>query len=267
MPNEEYARAAHFEHLFWLQIMGDHARFLMQMIPVGNHDDIQRAYQFRSLYDQLLEQVRKSPPEDILSNLTEEALQATLNFRTFKLYLLAKGLEGKLHIATTFLSHMVNELEEYLRIINSLQSGKVPPVGNPLHYHLLWLLDGVGHAAAIAGSLDMIEKKLINKSREFQNAFENMYLKAVELAGYLRTGMERFPALSRFNQEAALEMKIFKSFLEEILKLELNGELLGELMPLMADHMVREECYYLLKLAQSAHIKTEECDPIKPRIE
>jgi hypothetical protein len=267
MPNEGFARAAHFEHLFWLQIMGDHARFLSQMIPVENQEDLQRAFQFRGLYDQLLGRVRKSPSDDILSNLTEEALQATLNFRTFKLYLLAKGLEGKLHIATTFINHMVNELEEYLRIINYLQSGKVPPVGNPLHYHLLWLLDGVGHAATIAGSLDMIEKKFINKSREFQTIFENMYLKSVELAGYLRTGKEQFPALSRFNQDAALEMEIFKSFLEEILKLELNGELLGAFMPLMADHMVREECYYLLQLARSANIKTEECDPTKPRIE
>lgn len=267
MPNQEYAKAAHFEHLFWLQIMGDHARFLIRMLPVENHEDLQRAFHFRNYYDQLLNQVRSSPPDNILSNLTEEALQTTMDFRTFKLYLLAKGIEGKLHISTTFLNHMVNELEEYLRIINSLQSGKVPPVGNPLHYHLLWLLDGVGHAATIGDSLDLIEKKWIHKSREFQKNFTDMYMKAVELTGYLRTGVNRFPSLSRFNHEAAQEMELFKSFLGEILKLEIDGQLLGEIMPLMVDHMIREECYYLIKLARSANIKTVECDPTAPRIE
>jgi hypothetical protein len=34
----------------------------------------------------------------------------------------------------------------------------------------------------------------------------------------------------------------------------------------MADHMFREECYYLMKLSESANLDTPNCDPTKPRI-
>jgi hypothetical protein len=34
----------------------------------------------------------------------------------------------------------------------------------------------------------------------------------------------------------------------------------------MADHMAREECYYLMKLAESTEVvKAPYCDPTKPR--
>ena len=40
-------------------------------------------------------------------------------------------------------------------------------------------------------------------------------------------------------------------------------------MPLMADHMVREECYYLLKLHEvdPESVRLADCDPTKPRTE
>ncbi|NIK15192.1 hypothetical protein BDD39_001702 [Saccharococcus thermophilus] len=50
--------------------------------------------------------------------------------------------------------------------------------------------------------------------------------------------------------------------------MELNKEVLGVLTPLMADHMAREECYYLQKLAETTNdVKQPACDPTKPRTE
>lgn len=46
-------------------------------------------------------------------------------------------------------------------------------------------------------------------------------------------------------------MSLFKTFLNELEEMEINAESLGVLSPLMADHMAREEQYYLMKLAQS----------------
>ncbi|GAB6889346.1 DUF2935 domain-containing protein [Geobacillus stearothermophilus] len=40
----------------------------------------------------------------------------------------------------------------------------------------------------------------------------------------------------------------------------------GMQSPLMADHMAREECYYLQKLAETTgEVKAPACDPTKPR--
>jgi len=37
-------------------------------------------------------------------------------------------------------------------------------------------------------------------------------------------------------------------------------------MPLMADHMAREECYYLTKLSQAGAAALPGCDATAPRI-
>lgn len=58
------------------------------------------------------------------------------------------------------------------------------------------------------------------------------------------------------------------SFLNELEELKINKEVLAVLTPLMADHMAREECYYLLKLSESAEIiSAPSCDPTKPRVQ
>jgi hypothetical protein len=63
-------------------------------------------------------------------------------------------------------------------------------------------------------------------------------------------------------------MTSFKEFLEQIKSERLTARLLGTLMPLMADHMAREECYYLTKLSESAKgVRKPDCDPARQRIE
>lgn len=89
------------------------------------------------------------------------------------------------------------------------------------------------------------------KSHEFAQHFEQFYLKAVELTGYLRTNMNSFPALKRFSKDVELEMTLFKTFLRELEEMELSAEVLGSFTAPMADHMWREEQYYLTKLAQA----------------
>src|SRR5690606_33284334 len=110
------------------------------------------------------------------------------------------------------------------------------------------------HAGAINDNMDLIEKEIKKKSAKYTQNFENFYLKAVELAGFLRTQVTAFPALDKFNNDVTLEMKLFMGFLDEIEELELSKQALGTFDALMADHMSREEQYYLTKLAQSAQI-------------
>ena len=47
--------------------------------------------------------------------------------------------------------------------------------------------------------------------------------------------------------------------------MELNNEMLSTFSPLMADHMMREECYYLMKVAEASNTEKPNCDPTKPR--
>lgn len=83
---------------------------------------------------------------------------------------------------------MLNELDDYIFILNTLIMGKMP-LGKELHLHLLWLSDGVEHAVALTARLDDTEKELIDKSKIYEKIFSNLYLKAIEFNGYTRTGL------------------------------------------------------------------------------
>ncbi|WP_312476328.1 DUF2935 domain-containing protein [Neobacillus sp.] len=262
--NDVFERTARFEHRFWLQILGDHSRFIYEALAPVQTVEIEQASTFIQAFDTLLEQAKSSD----LMQLTAQAESEVIKLREFKFSLLRKHLIGKIkiHLSPTFLNHMVNELEEYVRIINHLKAGQVPPIYHELHHHLLWLLDAAFHSEAISSNLDGVETKLREKSNAFKKHFEDFYLKAVELAGYLRTNLTAFPALSKMNVDTQLEMKLFQNFLHELEELELSHQALGTFAPLMADHMSREECYYLMKLAESANLDPPNCDPAKPRM-
>jgi predicted nucleotide-binding protein (sugar kinase/HSP70/actin superfamily) len=262
--DQVFERSARFEHRFWLQILGDHSRFIFEALAPIQKVEIEQAANFINIFDTLLEQAKSSP----LTQLADQVEAEVLKLREFKLELIRQHLVGKIkiHLSPTFINHMVNELEEYVRILNHLKEGRVPPVYHELHHHLLWLLDAAGHSDAIYSNLDGVEKKLREKSKAFKKDFEGFYLKAVELAGYLRTNLTSFPALKKMTNDAQLEIKLFQNFLTELEELELSNQALGTFAPLMADHMYREECYYLMKLAESADIEPPNCDPAKPRL-
>ena len=102
-------------------------------------------------YDQLLGQARMKEVTN-LAQLNKQAYDLTANLREYKLNLLDRVLFGqiKLGLTPTFINHMVNELEEYFKILIVLMEGKPVPKYAPLHHDLLWLTDAAGHAAIIA---------------------------------------------------------------------------------------------------------------------
>lgn len=247
-----FYKSAVFEHQFWLRVLGDHSRFIHDGLYPSEKEDIEKATQFIYRFDQLLDQVNQQNESTMLS-FTHQAEEAVNQLKALKLSIIRRHITGqmKIHLTPSFVNHMVNELEEYQRIIGYLKQGKTPPIFHELHHHLLWLLDASGHAGAIDDRLDGVERRLKEKSRTFTQHFDHFYLKAVELTGFLRTNVHKFPSLARFNHDVEIEMNLFKTFLHELEEMELNAESLGILSPLMADHMAREEHYYLTKVAQS----------------
>ncbi|MRH43663.1 DUF2935 domain-containing protein [Aquibacillus halophilus] len=263
---KDFIQGASFEHQFWLQVLGDHSRFIRDSLYPKETKDIEKARDFVKSFDDLLEQ-SKSITESNAISFTKQAESATDYIKQFKLSIIERQLKGKIgiHLGPTFLNHMVNELEEYQLVLNFLKQGELPPIFHELHHHLVWLIDASGHAGAINDQMDGVEKRLKKKSKEFTKHFNNFYLKAVELTGYLRANVDTFPALSRFNSDVEIELNLFRIFLHELEEMELSETVLGTFSGLMADHMAREECYYLMKLAESTHTNPPDCNPTKPR--
>lgn len=269
MNQGAYEQVTLFEHRFWLQILGDHSRFIFNSLSPVENADIQKARRFMELFDQLLCQARAANSRDQLNELTGYAFEYAKKLRCFKLELLRRHLVGEINISLppTFFNHMVNELEEYLTVLEYLLSTEIPPLTHPVHQHLLWVSDAVFHSETLATRVDPIESMLKETGDRFSHEFKELYLKAVEIKGYLRTGEEDFPALNRYNFQVAKRILDFNNFLGKILNLVSDKEGLSILTPLTPDHMLREECYFLAKLAQISAVKMPECDPTRPRIE
>ncbi|PFE06433.1 DUF2935 domain-containing protein [Bacillus cereus] len=258
--NSTYEENALFEHKFWLKVLGDHAQFLLDALAPNEKEDIQKAMYFVQIFDRFLSNIHTVN----LIAFAKDAHEAAEGIRKFKLSIIQKQLEGKIkiHFTPTFLNHMVNEVEEYITVLEYLMKGEVPPIFHELHYHLVWLTDAAGHAGSISGGLDLVEKRLKEKCEKYEKHFEQFYLKAVEMTGYLRTELHSFPALKKFTKDVALELKLFSHFLHELEELGISNQVLSIISARMADHMAREECYYLLKLAQASGLETPKCNPL-----
>jgi hypothetical protein len=206
-------KSALFEHRFWLQILGDHGRFILSSLSPEETEEIERAQGFIDVFDSLLLEARQDIEDARLASLTHQAYQYAAELRIFKLHLLKRQLAGeiKIYLSPTFFNHMLNELEEYMKVLCQLLSGHVPDF-HPVHYHVLWLSDAVGHAAGVASNLDEAERKYIEESKRYEKDFQNLYTKAQEITGYMRTGLYKFPALCCFNCQAENTMVHLKNF-------------------------------------------------------
>ncbi|MBM7616276.1 DUF2935 domain-containing protein [Alkaliphilus hydrothermalis] len=263
-----YRSAALFENQFWYQILGDHARFILSELSPKETIMIDRAYYFIDVFDDLLQEARKDLTEKEVLELSHRGYSHVQDLRLYKLEIIKKQLTNDISIGLppTFINHMVNEVEHYMMILGYLLSKQIP-VTTAIYEHLVWLLDAGGHASAIDASLDDVEVRFKEISRGFHGRFQDLYIKAVEMCGFMRSSLTNFPAFERFNSDVAYEINLFKEYIRDLEKLELEEQLLGTLSPLILDHMAREEWYYLKKVSMVTEVMEPAGDPTKPRTE
>ena len=167
-----------FEHRFWLQILGDHSRFIYNSLSPKEINKLSKANYFSQEFDKLLYKARKDLTPKETEILTMLAYKLTHNLRRFKLEIINDQLTGEIQISQppTFINHMINELEEYVLILNQIMHN-ITPNECALSYHMLWLLDGSGHASSIASNLDYTEKLYISEAKYFSKTFLKILVK------------------------------------------------------------------------------------------
>ncbi|WP_010097957.1 DUF2935 domain-containing protein [Ornithinibacillus scapharcae] len=251
---KEYIESASSEHQFWLQILGEHTQFIHDSLYPSEEKEIAKAKQFIDSFHHLQEEATNLSNHNTIA-FTKKAETASERLKDFKHSMIKRQVKGTigLHLSPTFLNHMVNEVEEYILVMNYLKEGKAAPIFHELHHHLIWLIGAAGHAGVIHAALDAVEKQRKKRSYEFVKHFEEYYVKAIELTGYLRATTKTFPALKKFNREVQMEVESFHTFLQELNNMEHDTSLLNSLPFNMTDHMVREVTYYLSKLAESTN--------------
>ena len=104
------------------------------------------------------------------------------------------------------------------------------------------------------------------KSKDFEKDLHDLHMKSEEFTGYTRANLLEFPALKRLNSQVETKIGMFMRFLKDLADLRENKQVVSTLLPLVLDHMYREECYYILNLSRVSEVKDPDCDPTIPRI-
>jgi hypothetical protein len=280
VTGQEAAVAKLREVWFWAEVFGDHATFIHDRLAPDETEMIARVRGFHQTFTQIHEEAKKAAEsagisgpagsyaliympresplakfqgqeldryDQIANTLTKQMLEKINHFKHFKEMLIYHKLDChvKLSLGPVLLQHMVNEADEALQVLSGVLEQAIPdPALMALHHHLLWLPDAAEHAAILHSGLDSVEQQLRLDTHGFEQLFNGMHLKALELYSMLRVAPRMVGALRRLNADALQQIGTFRTFLVELREHAEDCEIMGTLTPLFADHMLREELYY-----------------------
>lgn len=284
-PQEIIARALQ-ENWFWSGILRDHAEFIYNGLAPDQEQAVRWATEFFNTFSALHMQARDLGTEAGLPGpagaraLTGPVAAVPVTGRSDREWLelereakrvnrlMLTGIRGllafkeqvlqdqldcriKLNLSPSLIAHMIAEGEEARRTLSLIADAPhAGPALASLHHHLLWMADASGHAAMLHSGLDPAESQLQEATMDFRHLFDGMRIKALELYSMLRVAPRMVGALRRLNRDAIAQIGAFRAFLAE-LREHLEGcEVMGILMPALADHMLREELYYTEKLLE-----------------
>ncbi|AEI45357.1 DUF2935 domain-containing protein [Paenibacillus mucilaginosus] len=222
---------------FWTRNLRDHALFVYDTLSPQEEAERQRALYYLRWFDTRLKEDPSANPRRLLPGAE--------SLRIFLLHLLRRQLTEGLGIllTPTYISHTVSENEEALRVLGS--SPGASSTDPQLRSHLLWLPVLAGDAFVIQGALDEVEKELVRSYIGHTQRFEDAYAYAVELAGFLRTGLTDFPAITRFREIVRRETEAFLVSLRELERLEAGNLVLDKLPLVFVEHIRRETEFYM----------------------
>lgn len=241
------------ELLFWLGIMRDHTMFQMNALASSEKQSITAAQFYHSFFQRMHRRAERGTDSPAMRN---EIMQGLTGFIQFKTDLLRELMTCDLvmNMTPSFINHMINEAMEFETYLT-----RQTLASEPFEYtllltdqHRIWLIDAAGHAAFIAANLDANESLLIAEAQQFQDAFNKLAHKAVELLTILKRTALNDGALILLSEEASDWICKFIDFLQKVknLRAACRAMATGMLSPLVLEHMMREERHYLNSIKQ-----------------
>ncbi len=232
---------------FWSTIMRDHSEFFLLSLSSKETEFIKICKVYKNIFTNIACEA-ENQNFVISDEFLENIYSTTVNFVGLKQEILRKLMlcDININLNPTFINHMINEAIEFLKSLQTIKSKIfINPIEENINIHKVWLPDASGHATAIISHLDPTENNLIKSAKKFKSDFDTMFIKATELGLILeRTGLND-NSLNNFNKQVCEKTKECIIFLNKIMILRVQCKVLGFLNPLLTNHMIREEQYYL----------------------
>ncbi|KKI88859.1 hypothetical protein WQ54_29300 [Bacillus sp. SA1-12] len=253
------------EHLFWLEVLQDHAYFVRDHLSVSEVEYVKISQQYIQLFGELISMLKTIPRS---SNHTDQAM---IHFSN-NAWPIAKGyfeFEGKLqalridnkvnlNLSPTYLNGTLAENQEYLRFLSYLIQGK-EAVPLPLVELMdLWLEDQLGHAVLFQNLLDPIEITASSQAEAFINKYQIFIVQNHHLKGYLRFKEPGFARQREFaNDVGRTTLEMSRLIHKMVIKYKEN-KLLNKTTLRFLEHHFPETCYFIKKLSHYAPNLQEE---------
>lgn len=237
-----------WELLFWSGIMRDHAVFQVNALAPNEQMYLQYSMYYRDFFEQMiveLENTRDYKP--LVSNLLQ-GLQCFIEYKRMLLKALTM-CDIKMNLPPSLINHQINEAMEFLALLTTPQQCLCNMM-NLAGYIKMWLVDGIGHAAAISGFLDPSEELLQQQAVKFKMIFGKLQIKASELEMIInKTGLQD-GSLKLLADESIGWMCKFIHYLDKVRTLRGNCQVLGfgTFSPQIPDHFIREHEYFITKI-------------------
>lgn len=179
--------------------------------------------------------------EQRVRSLNQRAISLTNDLIRFKTNLLNGVLACKLFTLNypLLIDHIRREAQLFVRLLNQLQRGEaIEDAQDLMEQEVFWNRIMAEHAKFIRGFLDPTEEQLFNIAHNFGREFDLLTQKARAAAGH----PDQIASVTRQSIEATREIRNFK---EQGTRGILNCNIRSIILPLLADHTLREANHFL----------------------
>ncbi|MFD0672919.1 DUF2935 domain-containing protein [Cohnella sp. GCM10027633] len=245
------------EHLFWLEVLEDHAYFLRDYMSPAETQWWQEADRYIAAFHQAVRQASRLPADAPASS------EPMIAFAR-QVYPLADGycrLEGHIqnlrlwnrvnvNLTPTYFNGTIGENREYLRQLGYWMQGAPAEPLTLTELFDLWLEDQQGHALLLLNHLDPVERRLSLEAERYAGVFGGYRMTNYAMEEFLRFTPPGFPAQRYFAGEVLKSTMAFYRFVQGIVVQYADATVLSRATLRFLEHHFPESCYFMRKLAR-----------------
>ncbi|WP_027633011.1 DUF2935 domain-containing protein [Clostridium hydrogeniformans] len=179
--------------------------------------------------------------EDKVFAINDRSIRLITALIGFKTMLLSQVLACKVFTANypLLIDHILREARLYLSIVKRLQKREEVDVEKESYeQEAFWDTIMAEHAKFIRGLLDPTEEALMKIANDFGNEFDKLTMEA-------KVAMEKTLPIGALTNETMKSTKAIRDFKEQGTKGLLECKIKSIIIPLLADHTLREANHYL----------------------
>jgi hypothetical protein len=262
------------EHLFWLEILQDHAIFVRDHLAMTEKNEIAIAEGFNHNFQALLGNLKQlnqalSYTSNEMVEFSKKAYTASYEYYRFEGHLQNLRIKNEinLNLSPTYLNGTLSENQEYLRLLSYLANGQ-QPVPQRLDQLLdLWLEDQLGHIILLRNLVDPIELAVDRQANLYAHRFQMFILQNHHVKGFLRFTEQGFPRQKELALEVGRTVIEMNQYIRSVVEKYKGDRILNKSTLRFLEHHFPETCYFIIKLAEFApELQTEsvKCSLRKP---